>query len=95
MATPTAASRRPAVTSPCGGGGDGHGHRHAAVLAIGTANPASWVTQGEYVDWYFRVTNSEHLADLKAKMKRICKYFVHSYVKTEGCIITTFKFDVC
>ncbi|EEE52211.1 hypothetical protein OsJ_34107 [Oryza sativa Japonica Group] len=72
MATPTAASRRPAVTSPCGGGGDGHGHRHAAVLAIGTANPASWVTQEEYVDWYFRVTNSEHLADLKAKMKRIC-----------------------
>uniref|UniRef100_A0A0D3HMJ0 Chalcone/stilbene synthase N-terminal domain-containing protein n=1 Tax=Oryza barthii TaxID=65489 RepID=A0A0D3HMJ0_9ORYZ len=72
MATPTAASRRPAVTSPRGGGGDGHGHRHAAVLAIGTANPASWVTQEEYVDWYFRVTNSEHLADLKAKMKRIC-----------------------
>ncbi len=64
-------------------------------MAIGTANPASWVTQEEYVDWYFRVTNSEHLADLKAKMKRICKYFVHSYVKTEGCIITTFKFDVC
>ncbi|EAY81157.1 hypothetical protein OsI_36340 [Oryza sativa Indica Group] len=41
-------------------------------MAIGTANPASWVTQEEYVDWYFRVTNSEHLADLKAKMKRIC-----------------------
>ncbi|GJN04715.1 hypothetical protein PR202_ga22285 [Eleusine coracana subsp. coracana] len=44
----------------------------AAVLAIGTANPATSVLQDEYTDWYFRVTNSEHLSELKTKMKRIC-----------------------
>jgi|UniRef100_A0A0D3HMI8 hypothetical protein len=46
---------------------------HAAVLAIGTANPAKCVAQEEYVDWYFRVTKSDHLVDLKAKMKRMCE----------------------
>ena len=44
----------------------------AAVLAIGTANPANWVPQDEFADWYFRVTRSDHLVTLKAKMKRIC-----------------------
>ncbi|XP_037431434.1 bisdemethoxycurcumin synthase-like [Triticum dicoccoides] len=45
----------------------------AAVLAIGTANPASSMLQDDYTDYYFRVTNSEHHADLKDKLKRICK----------------------
>ncbi|KAG8090648.1 hypothetical protein GUJ93_ZPchr0011g26961 [Zizania palustris] len=45
----------------------------AAVLAIGTSNPASFIPQEEYADWYFRVTGSDHLARLKAKMKRICE----------------------
>ncbi|KAL6654161.1 hypothetical protein ACP70R_007626 [Stipagrostis hirtigluma subsp. patula] len=45
----------------------------AAVLAIGTANPANFVHQDEFADWYFRVTKSDHLATLKAKMKRICE----------------------
>ena len=44
----------------------------AAVLAIGTANPATCVRQDEYSDWYFRITKSQHLAVLKAKTKRIC-----------------------
>jgi metal-dependent amidase/aminoacylase/carboxypeptidase family protein len=44
----------------------------AAVLAIGTENPTNCVPQDEYVDWYFRVTKSDHLTKLKAKMKRIC-----------------------
>ncbi|EMS52141.1 Chalcone synthase 2 [Triticum urartu] len=43
----------------------------AAVLAIGTANPASSMLQDDYTDYYFRVTNSEHHADLKDKLKRI------------------------
>lgn len=48
--------------------------QHAAVLAIGTANPAKCVVaQEEFVDWYFRVTQSDHLPDLKAKMKRMCE----------------------
>ncbi|KAK3119055.1 hypothetical protein QOZ80_9BG0712960 [Eleusine coracana subsp. coracana] len=64
------------------------GHRAngtAAVLALGTANPANCVRQEEYADWYFRVTKSDHLAQLKDKMKRICeksgigkRYFHHT-----------------
>ncbi|RCV38407.1 hypothetical protein SETIT_8G139900v2 [Setaria italica] len=46
---------------------------HAAVLAIGTANPSHCLLQDEFADWYFRVSNSDHLAMLKAKMKRICE----------------------
>ncbi|WVZ51421.1 hypothetical protein U9M48_002569, partial [Paspalum notatum var. saurae] len=45
----------------------------AAVLAIGTANPGNCLHQDEYPDWYFRVTNSDHLTTLKNKMKRICE----------------------
>ena len=44
----------------------------AAMLAKGTANPGNIVPQDEYPDWYFRVTRSDHLTELKAKMKRIC-----------------------
>jgi hypothetical protein len=44
----------------------------AAVLAIGTANPESFKLQDDYADYYFRVTKSEHHADLKDKLKRIC-----------------------
>ena len=45
----------------------------AAVLAIGTANPPNCVSQEEYPDYYFRVTNSEHLTYLKQKFKTMCK----------------------
>jgi chalcone synthase len=45
----------------------------ATVLAIGTATPANCVYQAEYPDYYFRVTRSEHLPDLKKKFKKICK----------------------
>ena len=46
----------------------------AAVLAIGTANPANCVPQDEFPDFYFRATNSDHLTGLKDKFKRVCKY---------------------
>ncbi|TVU24632.1 hypothetical protein EJB05_27081, partial [Eragrostis curvula] len=56
----------------------------AGVLAIGTTNPANYVRQDEFADWYFRVTNSQHLTELQAKTKRICeksgiekRYFHH------------------
>ncbi|GJM96156.1 hypothetical protein PR202_ga12969 [Eleusine coracana subsp. coracana] len=42
----------------------------ASVLGIGTANPVNCMRQEDYADYYFRVTRSEHLTDLKAKMKR-------------------------
>uniref|UniRef100_A0ACD5V015 Uncharacterized protein n=1 Tax=Avena sativa TaxID=4498 RepID=A0ACD5V015_AVESA len=45
----------------------------AAVLAIGTANPPNCLSQDEYHEYYFRVTNSAHLADqLKDTLKIIC-----------------------
>ncbi|XP_010909688.2 chalcone synthase 3-like [Elaeis guineensis] len=44
----------------------------ATVLAIGTATPANVVYQADYPDYYFRITNSEHLDDLKEKFKRMC-----------------------
>jgi chalcone synthase len=46
----------------------------ATVLAIGTVTPPNCVYQADYADYYFRVTKSEHLTDLKEKFKRICEY---------------------
>uniref|UniRef100_I1QAV8 Chalcone synthase n=1 Tax=Oryza glaberrima TaxID=4538 RepID=I1QAV8_ORYGL len=45
----------------------------ATVLAIATANPETRRSQDEYADFYFRVTKSEHLPQLKEKLERICK----------------------
>ncbi|KAM3393445.1 hypothetical protein ACQJBY_014247 [Aegilops geniculata] len=45
----------------------------AVVLAIGTANPMNCVSQEDYPDYYFRVTKSEHLTDLKETFKKLCK----------------------
>ncbi|KAM3242087.1 hypothetical protein ACQJBY_054657 [Aegilops geniculata] len=57
----------------------------ASVLAIGTANPANCVRQDEYADYYFRVTQKQHLTKLKSKLNRICdrsaikkRYFHHT-----------------
>jgi hypothetical protein len=45
----------------------------ATMLAIGTANPAHCVSQDDFADYYFRVTKSEHLTDLKDTFNKICK----------------------
>ncbi|KAI8571280.1 hypothetical protein RHMOL_Rhmol01G0107300 [Rhododendron molle] len=45
----------------------------AQILAIGTANPKNCFHQADYPDYYFRVTKSDHLIDLKAKFKRMCE----------------------
>nr|AJO53277.1 chalcone synthase-like protein [Pogostemon cablin] len=45
----------------------------AAVLAIGTSNPPFCVTQDTYPDYYFRITKSEHLKELKQKFKKMCE----------------------
>ena len=45
----------------------------ATVLAIGTTTPENCVYQADYADYYFRVTKSEHLVDLKEKFKKMCK----------------------
>nr|BAX02592.1 chalcone synthase-like [Dahlia pinnata] len=44
----------------------------ATVLAIGTATPPNCYNQADYADYYFRVTNNDHMIDLKNKFKRIC-----------------------
>lgn len=45
----------------------------ANILAIGTATPSNCVYQADYPDYYFRITNSEHMTDLKLKFKRMCE----------------------
>nr|5WX7_A Chain A, Alkyldiketide-CoA synthase [Tetradium ruticarpum]5WX7_B Chain B, Alkyldiketide-CoA synthase [Tetradium ruticarpum]5WX7_C Chain C, Alkyldiketide-CoA synthase [Tetradium ruticarpum]5WX7_D Chain D, Alkyldiketide-CoA synthase [Tetradium ruticarpum] len=47
--------------------------RQAAVLAIATANPPNIFYQADYPDFYFRVTKSEHMTQLKDKFKRMCE----------------------
>nr|ADK78881.1 chalcone synthase [Lilium hybrid cultivar] len=44
----------------------------ATVLAIGTATPSNIIYQSDYPDYYFRITESEHMTDLKEKFKRMC-----------------------
>ncbi|GAB4826086.1 Chitin synthase, class 2 [Ancistrocladus abbreviatus] len=45
----------------------------ATVLAIGTAVPPNCIPQADFPDYYFRVTNSEHMTELKEIFKRICE----------------------
>ncbi|WVZ19880.1 hypothetical protein V8G54_007202 [Vigna mungo] len=45
----------------------------ATILAIATANPSNCIYQSDFTDYYFRVTKSDHMTDLKAKLKRICE----------------------
>ncbi|CAI0436755.1 unnamed protein product [Linum tenue] len=44
----------------------------ATIMAIGTANPANCVDQSTYPDFYFRITNSDHMTELKRKFQRMC-----------------------
>ncbi|CAI0436756.1 unnamed protein product [Linum tenue] len=45
----------------------------ATIMAIGTANPANCVDQSTYPDFYFRITNSDHMTELKRKFQRMSK----------------------
>ncbi|KAJ4722927.1 Chalcone synthase [Melia azedarach] len=45
----------------------------AAVMAIGTATPPTCFEQSTYPDFYFRITNSEHMPELKRMFKRLCE----------------------
>ncbi|KAK7301978.1 hypothetical protein RJT34_12855 [Clitoria ternatea] len=48
-------------------------HGPATILAIGTANPPNCIYQSDFTDYYFQVTKSEHMTQLKAKLQRICE----------------------
>lgn len=59
----------------------------ATILAIGTETPANVVDQKNFPDKYFRITNSEHMVDYKAKFQRICKHdslisssYMHAFI---------------
>ncbi|QCE15713.1 chalcone synthase [Vigna unguiculata] len=45
----------------------------ATILAIATATPSNCIYQSDFTDYYFRVTKSDHMTELKAKLKRICE----------------------
>ena len=51
---------------PCAGG-------RAAILGIGKAVPVHVYEQKTFPEYYFEITNSNHLVDLKAKFEKICK----------------------
>lgn len=61
----------------------------ATIMAIGTATPPNCVDQSTYPDYYFRITNSEHMTDLKEKFKRMCKIncfiFIFSFIILYVC----------
>ncbi|XP_037449453.1 bisdemethoxycurcumin synthase-like [Triticum dicoccoides] len=66
----------------CGSNGHGtavvvvprpHAEGPAAMLGIGTANPTGvLMPQDVFADTLFRITNSDHLTELKHKLTRIC-----------------------
>ncbi|XP_044950406.1 chalcone synthase 6-like [Hordeum vulgare subsp. vulgare] len=45
----------------------------ATIMGIGTAVPPNVLRQVSFPDYYFDVTNSNHLVDLKAKFAKICE----------------------
>lgn len=47
----------------------------ATIMAIATANPPTTYDQTTYPDAYFRMTNSDHLTQVKNKMQRMCKKY--------------------
>lgn len=60
----------------------------ATVMAIGTATPPNCVDQSTYPDYYFRITNSEHMTELKEKFKRMCKISL-------SFILSSFHYIIC
>uniref|UniRef100_A0A0E0MGE5 Chalcone synthase n=1 Tax=Oryza punctata TaxID=4537 RepID=A0A0E0MGE5_ORYPU len=54
------------TNNPCAGG-------RATILGIGTAVPVHVYEQKSFPDYYFEITKSNHLVDLKAKFANICE----------------------
>ncbi|KAL6875630.1 hypothetical protein ACP4OV_013143 [Aristida adscensionis] len=47
-------------------------HQRATILGIGKAVPRHEFQQKSYADYYFEITNSNHMEDLQAKFANIC-----------------------
>ncbi|XP_065874557.1 chalcone synthase-like [Euphorbia lathyris] len=45
----------------------------ATILAVGTANPPNCILQADYPDFYFRITQTQHMTQLKDKFTRMCE----------------------
>eukprot|EP00249_Psilotum_nudum_P017019 c26111_g1_i1 orf=207-1427(+) len=45
----------------------------ATILAIGTANPTNMLEQSTYPDFYFNITKSNNMTELKEKFRRMCE----------------------
>ena len=43
-------------------------------MGLGVAVPEHVWPQDSFPDYYFGITNSNHMVDLKAKFKNICKH---------------------
>ena len=64
----------------------------ATILAIGTASPANCVYQADMPDFYFRVTNSDNMTELKDKFKRICTFLYIPLIKYKPLCMHACKF---
>jgi len=50
-----------------------HGNGRATIMGIGKALPEHVFEQKSFPDYYFDITDSKHLVDLKARFAKICK----------------------
>ncbi|KAL6870632.1 hypothetical protein ACP4OV_014480 [Aristida adscensionis] len=61
--------------------------RRASILGIGKALPKHVIHQKSFADYYFEITSSSHMVDLKAKFANICEKSMvekrHFYVSDE------------
>ncbi|KAI4998586.1 hypothetical protein ZWY2020_053928 [Hordeum vulgare] len=53
--------------------GDIQSGRRAVIMGIGTAVPPNVLQQSSFTDYYFEITNSNHMVDLKAKFTKLCE----------------------
>lgn len=47
--------------------------RRAAILGIGKAVPVHEFQQKSFCEYYFEISRSNHMVDLKAKFANLCK----------------------
>ena len=52
----------------------------ATVLAVGTAVPPQKMSVDYITDLHFKLTNTEHLTELKKKFVKICKWSLNLYI---------------
>jgi hypothetical protein len=50
-----------------------HEGRNATILGVGKAVPLHEFQQNSFSDYYFEISRSNHMVDLKAKFANICK----------------------